>query len=64
LIPVDTQLNLALPGTIRDMKIRKLERRKRAEWLVDYYEGPRRIRKWYESKALAEAALADNPRLA
>lgn len=37
------------------MRIRKLERRKRAEWIVDYYSGGKRIRKWFRSKALAEA---------
>lgn len=41
------------------MKVRKLSRRNRAEWVLDYYEGPRRIRKWYKSRARADAA-ADN----
>ena len=43
-------------GTIPDVNIRKLNRRDRAEWLLDYYEGAKRIRKWYRSKGEAEAA--------
>lgn len=43
------------------MKVRRLDRRgkgyKRIEWLLDYYEGPKRIRKWYKSKGEAEAAM-------
>jgi integrase len=43
------------------MKVRRLDRRgkgyNRIEWLLDYYEGPKRIRKWYKSKGLAEAAM-------
>lgn len=39
------------------MKIRKLNRRNRAEFVLDYYEGPRRIRKWFKSRAQADAAL-------
>lgn len=42
------------------MKVRRLDRRgkgyNRIEWLLDYYEGPKRIRKWYKSKSQAEAA--------
>src|SRR5215469_13262880 len=42
------------------MKIRKLDRRKQGykniEWVLDYYEGKKRIRKWYKSKGDAEAA--------
>lgn len=47
------------------MKVRRLDRTetdpryKRIEWLLDYYEGPKRIRKWYKSKAQAEAAAAE-----
>lgn len=45
------------------MKVRKLDRRDkgytRVEWLLDYYEGPKRIRKWYPSKAQAEAAAEE-----
>src|SRR6188474_1559333 len=45
------------------MKVRCLDRRDKGysklEWLLDYYEGPKRIRKWYKSKAQAEAAMAD-----
>jgi integrase len=37
------------------MKIRKLNRRDRIEWVLDYYAGPKRIRKWFKSKALADA---------
>ena len=45
------------------MKVRRLDRRsqdpryKRIEWLLDYYEGGKRIRKWYPSKGQAEAAM-------
>ena len=43
------------------MKVRRLDRRgkgyTRIEWLLDYYEGPKRIRKWYKSKGEAEAAM-------
>jgi integrase len=42
------------------MKVRKLDRRKngykRVEWILDYYEGKKRIRKWFKSKADADAA--------
>ncbi|MGA3266367.1 MAG: tyrosine-type recombinase/integrase [Verrucomicrobiota bacterium] len=42
------------------MKVRKLDRRKngrnRIEWVLDRYEGAKRIRKWFLSKAEAEAA--------
>lgn len=42
------------------MKVRKLDRtakgRRRIEWVLDYYEGPRRVRQWHRSKAAAEAA--------
>lgn len=45
------------------MKVRKLDRRDkgytRIEWLLDYYEGPKRIRKWYKSKGDAEAAAEE-----
>lgn len=45
------------------MKVRKLDRRDkgytRVEWLLDYYEGPKRIRKWYKSKGQAEAAAEE-----
>jgi len=45
------------------MKIRKLDRRQhgrnRVEWILDYYEGPKRIRKWYPSKGQAEAAAEE-----
>jgi integrase len=41
------------------MKIRRLTRRDRAEWVLDYYEGSRRVRRWYKSKSLAEAAVGD-----
>ena len=41
------------------MKIRKLKRRKRVEWVLDYYEGKRRIRKFYKSKTEAGAAADD-----
>lgn len=45
------------------MKVRRLDRRgkgyNRIEWLLDYYEGPKRIRKWYKSKGEAEAAMDD-----
>jgi integrase len=41
------------------MKIRRLNRRGRAEFVLDYYEGPRRIRKFYRTRAMAEAAAAD-----
>ena len=37
------------------MKIRKLTRRDRIEWVLDYYAGPKRVRKWFKSKSLAEA---------
>jgi integrase/recombinase XerD len=37
------------------MKIRKLDRRDRIEWVVDYYEGAKRVRRWFKSKAEAEA---------
>ena len=45
------------------MKVRRLDRRstdpryKRIEWLLDYYEGGKRIRKWFQSKGQAEAAM-------
>jgi len=43
------------------MKVRKLDRRgkgySKVEWILDYYEGPKRIRKWYTSKGDAEAAM-------
>lgn len=43
------------------MKVRRLDRRDkgytRIEWLLDYYEGPKRIRKWYPSKAQADGAM-------
>jgi hypothetical protein len=42
------------------MKIRKLDRRKlgykNVEWVLDYYEAKKRIRKWYKSKGDAETA--------
>src|SRR5438270_12425074 len=42
------------------MKVRRLDRRDkgytRIEWVLDYYEGPKRIRKFYKSKGDAEAA--------
>ena len=45
------------------MKIRKLDRRgkgyTRIEWVLDYYEGPKRIRKFFYSKGDAEAAMDD-----
>src|SRR5689334_17263372 len=49
----------------RPMKIRRLNRRDRAEWVLDYYEAGKRIRRWFRSKALAEAeadALKDQKR--
>jgi hypothetical protein len=43
------------------MKVRRLDRRDkgytRIEWLLDYYEGPKRIRKWYKSKGEADGAM-------
>src|SRR5262245_56508594 len=43
------------------MKIRRLDRRKqgytRIEWCLDYYEGPKRIRRFFYSKGEAEAAM-------
>jgi integrase len=46
-------------GTIPAMKVRKLDRRHkgytRVEWVLDYYAGGRRIRKWFKSKSQAEA---------
>src|SRR5580765_9008065 len=45
------------------MKVRKLDRRhkgySKVEWLLDYYEGPKRIRQWYPSKAQADAAMGE-----
>ena len=45
------------------MKIRKLDRRgegrHKVEWLLDYYEGPKRIRKWFASRGQAEAAAEE-----
>ncbi len=47
------------------MKVRKLDRRakdpryKRVEYVLDYYEGPKRVRKWFKSKAQADAAMAE-----
>jgi hypothetical protein len=45
------------------MKIRRLDRRNqgytRIEWVLDYYEGPKRIRKFFYSKGDAEAAMAE-----
>src|SRR5271157_3137864 len=45
------------------MKIRKLDRRqkdpryKRVEWVLDYYQDGKRIRRWFKSKAEAEAEM-------
>ena len=43
------------------LKVRRLDRRDkgytRIEWLLDYYERPKRIRKWYPSNAQAEGAM-------
>jgi integrase len=41
------------------MKIRKLTRRERTEWVLDYYVEGRRVRRWYRTKELAEAALQE-----
>ncbi|MEI6195259.1 MAG: tyrosine-type recombinase/integrase [Verrucomicrobiota bacterium] len=45
------------------MKVRKIDRRqtdpryKRVEWVLDYYSGGKRIRKWFKSKAAAETEM-------
>ncbi|MDD5141513.1 MAG: tyrosine-type recombinase/integrase [Verrucomicrobiales bacterium] len=45
------------------MKVRKIDRRKtdkrykRVEWVLDYYSGGKRIRKWFSSKAEAETEM-------
>ena len=41
------------------MKIRKLTRRGRAEWVLDYYANGKRVRRWFKTKALAEAEADD-----
>jgi len=42
-------------GTIKAIKIRKLNRRERTEWVLDYYSGGKRVRKWFRTKDLAQA---------
>jgi integrase len=44
------------------MKIRRLPpdpRYKRVQWMLDFYEGPKRIRKFFKSKAEAEAEAGE-----
>lgn len=36
------------------MKIRRLNRRARAEFVLDYYAGGKRVRRWFKSRAAAE----------
>jgi len=39
------------------VKIRKLNRRERTEWVLDYYSGGKRVRKWFRTKDLAQAEV-------
>ncbi len=41
------------------MKIRKLMRRGKPEWVLDFRLNGTRVRKWHKSKALAETALEE-----
>jgi len=40
------------------VKIRKLNRRDRVEFVLDYYAGGKRVRKWFRNKAAAEGEVS------
>jgi len=60
---MDTKDGSGEPERENKMKVRKLDRRatdpryKRVEWVLDYYAGGKRVRRWFKSRSEAEAEL-------